>query len=360
LKLLKIIALPFLLILIVLQFNFMPRYQFLGGDLLGNGPFVHGLKNWKVNRGAGEILTERGTATFVNGAPKETVMLTRAFQVPSQGEWVLVRAEILVDGVRGGLRSFEKARLYLVGRNPEGKYMWKQSHNVSLIDGTTDWEWQTKAILLKDDMVDLVLGLGLYKATGVMQVRNLSVHAVSELSSFWILSKLLLAVLLFVLIWHAVTLFKNCGFGKTMPGIWIFSGLIMAGVLLPGETKRQIHDFFSGKGLFLSTSLANIDAWPLTIWQDIIPSIHTSFDKLGHLLLFFLITITVMRSFSSIRREILIYYLLIFAATTETLQFFALDRHPSFFDIGVDSTGILLGFISIFLSGAIRRKYTQV
>ena len=54
------------------------------------------------------------------------------------------------------------------------------------------------------------------------------------------------------------------------------------------------------------------------------------------------------------RGGVMVVYFMNFAATTETLQFYAVDRTPSLRDMVIDAAGILAGLAFVFLIGIIR------
>jgi len=356
LNLIKLLLLPILLIAIVIQHNFMTRYQLIGEELISKPAFAEGLKKWKVNRGDGEILTDAGIVTFANGSPKSSTLIFYTFPVPLQGEAVLVQAEILVDGVRGGNRPYEKGRIYLVGRDFGGNLMWSNRHVVSLHRGTADWEEKSQAIPFNPEMTEMVLGIGLQNATGVMQVRNLSLHVVNELSSFWILSTFLLVSMVCVLMWHAVRLFRFEGRRLAGAGTWILGAFIVIGVSLSGGLKNELLHYINALWPLASSPMEMIEEPAVSLGIDLASHQHISLDKLGHFVFFALITIYARKDFPTVRGPILALNLLIFAATTETFQFFTFGRLPSFMDIGIDSAGILVGFAYISLASAYRKS----
>jgi putative Mn2+ efflux pump MntP len=341
----------------------MPRYQIFGGELLKNRNFEDGLTKWKVvvyGGGGGDVKVTGGTATIVNKDTRSSTVLTQFLPLPPAKGDILIQADIRVLGVIGGPLSYQRARIYLVGHDRNGKYMWRKRHSVTLIEGTKTWKSYSAAIPVADGAAGLILGVGMTRASGVMEVRNLSLFSAFERPSFRILSFALLALLGGVLVWVLIPVFRSMTASPARAASGTIGVLILIAIGMPGSFKRQIFDTFSLVGratAALSTWLAGkFAAFGLGLY----PGLQLPPSKIGHFLFFALIAGVSRVAWPYARGGALAVYFLIFAATTETLQFYAVDRTPSLWDVAIDAAGILTGFACVFLAGiirgAIRRK----
>ena len=350
----KLSSLVVLLFAIAIQFNFMPRYRTSGGELLKNRNFENGLAQWKVIGGGGDVTIAGGIATIVNKDTKSSTVLTQFLPVPPAKGSILVQADIRVMGVIGGPLSYQRARIYLAGRDRNGKYLWRKRHSVTLLEGTETWKPYSVAIPVAGEATGLILGVGMTRASGVMEVRNLSLLSASERPSFRILSFTLLALLGGVVVWISIPVFRSMTASPVRAASGAIGALILAAVVMPGSIKRQIIDAFGLAGraaTVFSTWLAGKSAafgWGLYPYLQLPPS------KIGHFLFFALIAGVSRVAWPYAGGGALSIYFLIFAATTETLQFYAVDRTPSLRDVAIDMAGILVGLACVSLVGIIR------
>ncbi len=356
----KLSGLVVLLLAIVVQFNFMPRYRISGGELLKNRNFESGFAEWKVIGGGDDVKIAGGTATIINKDTRSSTVLTQFLPVPPARGRILVRADIRVMGVIGGPLSYQRARIYLAGRDRDGKYLWRKRHSVTFLEGSETWKPYSAAIPIADEAAGLVLGVGLTKASGVMEVRNLSLFSASERPSFRILSFSLLALLGGMLVWISIPVFRSMKASPARTASGAIGATILVAVIMPGPLKRQILDAVGLVGRAaagLSTWLAGKSA---ALGGGFYPYLQLPPSKIGHFLFFALIAGVSRVAWPYARGGLLIIYFLIFAATTETLQFYAIDRTPSLWDVAIDAAGILVGLACVSLvaviRGAIRRK----
>lgn len=69
------------------------------------------------------------------------------------------------------------------------------------------------------------------------------------------------------------------------------------------------------------------------------------FSSLMHFLLFFSMALLLLIRPIALMSWWVFFIMLSLAASTEGLQYFAIDRHPRWLDVGIDMSGMLLAFI---------------
>ncbi len=348
-------ALSFLLLAVILQFSFAPRYEFLGEEFLKNGSFRNGLSSWKVEKGKGRIGATDGVAIFENNIPLSSTLLVRSFPAPSRGQGIHVQADIRTENVVGSLRPWQRARIFLVGRESNGKKLWRGPFFSALVDGTSPWERYSSVIPIPDQATGFVLGIGLDQSTGTMQVRNLKLHLVSEREAFRAVSMALLGLLIGVLLWISIPFFRSIAWSPARVGTGTAGALILVAVVLPGSFKRQILDYLGasaeGVGRAPLTWLTNFSE---TFGGGLYQYLQQSPDKIGHFLFFATLTGFSRTLWRDVGIGVITLYLLIFAVTTETLQFYAPGRTPSAADFGIDGGGIFLGLFVVAMARFLR------
>ncbi len=357
----KITSLLFLLLAIVVQFNFMPRYQTYGGDLLNNQDFETGLAGWNVLNGKGDIKIADGVATFVNKDSRSSVVLSKSLPAPLEKGKILVRADTRIKDVIGGPLSFQRARISLVGRDNNGTYLFTNRHMVLLIKGTKAWTMYSAVIPVAEEAVDLVFSFGLTKSSGLMEVRNISLYSASERPAFRILSFTLLGLLVGVLLWISVPFFLSMPWSLVHAGTAIIGAAILVAVVLPASSKRQAIDLINPLAKRGGNDpLAWLTDMSVPFGGELYRYLQQSPDKVGHFLFFVLLAGFSRMLWRHLGLGATTFYLLIFAATTEILQFFAPGRTPSVADFGIDGAGILTGLALVsmvqFFHGNISRN----
>ncbi len=347
----KLAALSFLLLTVILQFSFAPRYEFLGEGLLKNGSFGSGVTSWKVKKGKGRIEVADGVATFENKIPLSSTRLLRSFPAPSRGEGIHVQADIRTENVVGSLRPWQRARIFLVGRKIDGKKLWRGPFFSALVEGTSPWKRYSSVIPIPDQATGFVLGIGLDQSTGIMQVRNLKLHPVSERETFRVVSMTLLGLLIGVLLWISIPFFRSIAWSPARAGTGAVGALILVAVVLPGSFKRQALDYLGASaergGRAHLTWLTDLSE---TFGGGLYQYLQQSPDKIGHFLFFAMLAGFSRRLWEHVGTGVITLYLLIFAVTTETLQFYAPGRTPSTADFGIDGGGIFLGLFVVAMA----------
>jgi drug/metabolite transporter (DMT)-like permease len=173
-------------------------------------------------------------------------------------------------------------------------------------------------------------------ATGTLAVKHLSLHAVRERAAFVYYQYLGIALWVIALIWLGLPWFSQPRWDGPHLAIYLMVLCIALGTLLPANLKILLELIMvSAFGRFIpgldhaAEPVAELDSAPVS--------------GFGHVLFFVLLALAVRRAYPRQRRRILLFILLLFAAVTEVLQFFAVGRTPSVNDFAIDGLGVLVG-----------------
>ncbi len=356
---LKTFSLLAILFGILLQFNLAPRFQIIGDELLTNGDFRDGQQGWNLIGTSGQVEIAEGTATIKNNNLKPAFQLTQILPLPSVGRLILVQGNLQIKNVIGQDLSYQRARMYFVGLDSNGNYLWKNHHNVALMEGTLEWKRYDQVFPITAEMEKLAIAVGFSQSTGMLQVQNLSVRAVSERVIFKVVSYSMLAALAAVLMWISVPILRSMDRSPGSIGFFLITTAIIVAVLLPSPLKHRSHDIIVASGVIeyfraLLTLVTNVA-------HKLIPNDNPTnglyLSKLGHLVFYTLLALSSVAAFPQSSVRVIFPNLLIFACVTEVLQFYAIGRSPSIRDWLIDSSGIVIGLLLDTMIRAYRTRH---
>gem|GEM_PF-3341465 len=328
---------------ILLHFSLFPRYQSFDVDGFSNVNFVTEKSGWRLLEGKGRATFSDGTVTLHNVHRSSSTMILRSIPKPGEGEFFQVSVDMRIDHVLGSEHPHQRARVYLVGVDQQGRQIWNKHHTIALIDGSSGWQGFIEEIPKNDMATSFVLGVGLTRASGTMQVRNISIQMVAEDPVFSMIANILLAGLVAGLVGAAV-IFLTSVVTRTGKITFLVSGsIILAGVLSPAYFKESISAFINQHLQSVLTVMTGNEESYLWFVQSLDIHFHLLPAKLGHFGVFAIVSAL---AFILVRRRAwaeTFSWLLLIAGITEILQFYTVDRQPRLEDWGVDALGILLG-----------------
>ncbi len=319
----------------VTLFTFLPRYIPAGPPLVAGIDLTD--PSWLRFGDASQITTPENIVQISNDETGVTVGIRRHLPVPEGATLVQVEIEAAVKNVSRDLVLKQEARLFLAGRTADGRYLWEQRHEIAALSGSRGWRPVTRTFEVAPDAASLAIGAQLTGATGTLGIRNLTVRPVTEQAVFPYLANGLL------ILWGITGVAIGFILLRRMQSRW--SRFAVAGVaavavgvtMAPGKTRRFLVDYVIG---------IPMDAVPKAMAISLNESfrqIPVPMDKLGHVLLFAALAALVRLSRRGDRIDLQATALLLFAATTEVLQFYAIDRSPAVSDWLLDAAGIAIG-----------------
>lgn len=343
----RLIVLGLLMVGTIVFFHRFDRYEISSPELLADPEFSEGLSHWE--------LSGRGTATMHKDAvllrvdkAGAGVAIRQYLPDPKQYRLLHLVAKLKAEDIRPGARFWQKGSLALISLD-ENQRMLPVPHLVAQLSGTHSWRTYQAVFRIPAEAHAVRVGVQLIGATGMLAVKQLSLHAVRERAMFVYYQYLGIAIWVIALIWLGLPWFSQLRWNAPHIAICLTVLCIAMGTLLPANLKILLELITVNVfGRFIpgldraAEPVAELDSTPVS--------------GFGHVLLFVLLAMAVRWAYPRQRRGVLILILLLFAAVTEVLQFFAVGRTPSVNDCAIDGLGTLLGLGLFELVGQIRRR----
>jgi VanZ family protein len=349
------VAVLSLLSMTVGLFEFAPRYEAIGGELLNNSNFGKQLEGWTSHSSKGAVEVASGVAVLKNLDPSRSVGIKQTLSVPLERGLLQLSADLATGNVHPGDKPWQAARVYLVGQTDDGKFLWHIPNRLTLLTGTNPWDHYSAIFSISENMKEMVLAVQLDRSTGTIQVRNLNLVSVKELRSFQMAAYILLAAWVVALSWIGFYLLRNIASDYSRTSVAVVGVTIIIGVLIPSTVKHEIltwlRDAYEHLRPMLSDNLPKIEGR-----KEYEPEyMGVSLSQLGHFTLFFVLAMLIQIVRPLDRQIQLLLGLLLFAAVTEALQNFVPSRSAEVLDWSFDGGGIILAFTAISLFRALRR-----
>lgn len=326
----------------ILCFNFVPRYKADSGELLFNGDFQKGLAGWKQQSGGGNRIEKSGIAVLENSRSSHAVFLRQSIPVSKVPILMKLTGEAWAVGIVEGEADWHKARFSLVARDKSGKILWNFPHQIKVSRTTKDWRTYSRVFKIPSEAVEVIAGMEIIRATGVMHVRSVNLTQVKEYFGFSIAANILQLLWGAAIFWFGNSLLKLFD-SKLIKGLLlVICAVIIFGVLTPCWMKNIIlADVEDGYSNFIGYFSHTFPGLIAQLQLETTPPI--SLDIFGHFVLFAMLAFICRIRRSCCNIQPLFINLLLFASTTEVLQFFTFGRNPEFTDWMVDSSGLLFG-----------------
>lgn len=340
----KRIVIFLLIIATLFLFTLAPRYQVDSRNLLNNSNFSEGFKNWMESSNCGKITQNLGEVLLENQTTPCTVFLRQHLPIPESATQLMLAAEVNTHNVSQGKLSWQSARLSLVGINKKAEKMWSYPHMIKLPAKSKGWQHVFQVFSIPPEAVELIVGLEIMETTGTVSGRKLILVPASENNWFPIAASSLLILWGAAFLWLAKDLGQLFSSKKVRGSFLIVSGFIAIGCMIPGKTRDLILDQAQETIENLEMVLAESFIWsylPLESQFDL----SVSPDKVGHFVLFAILAFLFRIGRPQERFASQCLNLMLFAASTEVLQFFISDRQPGLIDWSIDVGGLLLGFL---------------
>lgn len=350
----RVLAALSLLLMTVGLFELAPRYEAAGPALLRNGGFEDGLEEWTVRGAKGAATAASGVAVLENDDPSRSVGIRQMLPAAPGQKTLLLEAEVSTEEVRQGAKSWHAARVYLVGRTAEGKYLWSTSLTLTKLAGDNAWRRYSAAFPVAENVKEVVVGAQLARATGVMRLRDLRLVPVRESAAFRVAAYVLLAAWAGALAWIGGSLLRDIGSALVRGLVAVVTLAITAGALISGPMKQELLTSAWGAYERLRGALAvRLPEIAGLEWGG--PEyLGVNSSQIAHFALFFVLAALVRFAWPADRRAFQFLCLLLFAAVTEALQYYVAGRQPTVQDWSFDAGGILLAFALSSFLGALR------
>ncbi len=327
-------------------FSIVSPYEGTGPELLKNGDFSLGLEGWELDGSASFIEANEASLAIDHGDQRHSTTLLQCWPVEALPRQLILSAESSSRSLKKGDAFWHLGRIDLVGYDTQAEGIYRNTRLISM-QGEQDWVFTQRAFDLPPSAVRRCVEISLYSASGQFLVRRVSLKQAAPVAVYDWGRYLLLVAWILLGLRFAESLFQYYRWRVQGRYLLFLLPLLMGGILMPNEIRlmleEQIYAFWAFLGFdSVDTSLhGDTGVWEL--WPK-----HWDLSKFSHLLGFMLMSLVLL---SEKRRDqsFLIFGLLLLALSTESLQCFVPGRTPRLSDIMVDSLGILLGWLLLFV-----------
>ena len=314
--------------------NNFKRYQTIGNDLIRVDNYVgNEVNKWK-KRGDVSLLLDKSNITvrLHSDTDKRVISFSKRFDNLGRGSKYRLAAQLKTENVSYGDKVWKAARIIFVAEDSEGRPIYSVPHILVARNGTTTWESYSRVFTAISHAASYQVNIQLVNVTGTLWVKDLSLIRIEETESYIIYKSVIAVLWLMVFIWLLLP-YKD--------SILSSNNIILATMLL--------------FAIIASLITVDIKHGMVAILNDLYPWFNfkneATFFRVGHFIVYFLITLLALIRFSSNCSRVLknLSLLVMFAATTEILQFLADGRTPRLFDFYINVCGIVSGLAVLYI-----------
>ncbi|MCB1884048.1 MAG: hypothetical protein KDG89_08650 [Geminicoccaceae bacterium] len=140
---------------------------------------------WQIVGGEGSVRVEDGALVVENDDPSRVVGVEQAIPLGANDPHVfLLKARVGLDGVSMGANPWNRARIYLVGRDAAGTLDWERPHKLLQDGGTSPPIPLAKVVEVAPAAKEALLSIRLARASGRLDLRDLSLQPLKEREAF--------------------------------------------------------------------------------------------------------------------------------------------------------------------------------
>lgn len=326
------------------------RYMASAENLAINGDYRHGLSGWQLT-GSRKNFSTTGVIVEVHSNSESEVRLGQSINVSKAVDALRFEASVATQQQRPRalLSLFCRDGGGRILRSPEGSLV-----SFTLPKQTNEWVNYYDVIVIPDSAETCVVELYVGKeANGYVKLMNVGVFSASP-SKHWSLFYYLLLAL-----WIAVGLFA---LGNILVSIelsprklcWATLVCAIALTSLMSSSFKQDIVELCGEAYSNISTLVLLVMPAVGAGVGILMSLG-DLDRLAHLGVFALIALLTVFNWPERSLSGLALQLAVFAASTEMVQFFAVERQPRLGDWALDMCGVLL---VLFVIQAYRKHAT--
>jgi hypothetical protein len=311
----------------IVLFGLVERYEVIGAQLLIDPDFVLDTNAWEAWRKEGTI--ERSTGMIsLDGTGGFTVVRQNLAAPDAQGLRLVTEQRLVQSGAAGD----GMARVLVLSY--AGRARWDLPFGSLVADRDGQWRQSAVDVPLDPGVTGLTVFLQNLKVAGALEVRRVELYPLQERWRFGFLSTVLLGGWLGFGGLCVVSLMRAGGGKGAKLLVIAVSLLIVAGTLMPKQRVRAVTHEVRAVSSQVTGSTPEKPSW----FSQFEPSQNSM-----HVVLFALFVFVLCWWRPRMRLGELATAVLLFAASTELLQFFALYRQPGLDDLGRDLFGALIG-----------------
>lgn len=329
----KVLVLLLLFALTILIPNSIDQYEISGDEFLINNRFEQKFNNWHV---AGDVtIVKKKLQTVLqlkSDNNQKIISIKQTLGNIRKGQSVQFVSAMKISDVEQGNKAWKAARIIFVALDENGGSIYNVPHILIAKNGTSDWENISKVFVAISHAAEYYVEIQLVNVTGEMWVKDISLRPVEETQSYRNFQGIILFLWMGVLFWMLITYQHTIFASKWNFLIITMIVIALSGALVSADLKHSVME----------------------VLKLVLPWVEEeeSFFRVGHFLVYCMLSIIVFWKTESARQVIFSSLLIVlFAMATEILQFLVDGRTPRISDFYIDLSGIALGlFISLILS----------
>ncbi len=300
-------------------FGMYDWYETNGDEVIENPEFSEEFKGWTQAPTGVSLSSHDPQAMQLNSPDGSKATFIRQTVRKQQGHQAFrFSGSMKTEGIVQGPKTWQVARLMLVGLDPSGQPKYDSPHILAARSGTNDWEDFSQVFKFTDETPDLLIEFQLPRVKGTAWARNLSLEPVAIQRGYNTYRFIAIVFWGVLILWIAFPHLRNGGYSVQQLLVAVIVAVILTGVLMPEQYKLGLAESFSSADHFFT---------------------------LSHFLGFTLLSIAVLwpKMSGHIRLQRL-GLLVLFAMVTEILQLLTNERHPQIEDFLADLAGIITVF----------------
>ena len=344
---------PVFVILAIITLLFVKLYDpfvLIGPELLKNPDFSQEFSNWKKSGQLDNIAIEDyGIVKLNSSNPRSYTSITQIIYDPVRYKLLKLSGQIKTKDIKPGKRSWEKAWLFLSSYDENGKLLPLPRHVVQLI-GTNNWQLYSKIFKIIPTAKQLHVSALLFKATGIMWIKDLSLREVQQKGSvFYYRTGFIIAWGIFLTSLLVPYIIKSYNRIWRILVVVCLSAVII-GSLTFGEHKTEFLE--AVKPIIQKMIRPTSEITPSDI-KEIKGQNDKEQEKIsliiykgGHFVFFALLAFVLPLALEFNKRpSSLIPDLFMLAASTELMQNFITGREPLLNDLLINLSGVIGGLL---------------
>jgi VanZ family protein len=315
---------------------FADHYEVVGGNLLTEIVARDGQGGWQAITGKGcESQVDVGNIS-IECAPGSKWGQVRQFVPDFPAEaMVRLKAAMRVQEVVPGEKGYHRARILLV-QNDGKKDRWDFDHTLVLLDGTQSWQRYLKVFHLRPETQTLSVRAQMSHCSGALEARDIVLEPVRLAGWYPPIRNAMIG--LWGLFFIALLLTGiNGRQGRTVKAMLLVLGVVIViGVTLPPDLRQEMT---ANTTQTIEKGARKLNGMADRSDNQFLMSMEDNISKVGHFVLFLLLGFFMAFARGPRPMRDAIFVLLVFAASTEMIQFFIDGREPGWVDFGVDCVG---------------------
>ena len=344
---------PIFVLLAIITLLFVKWYDpfvLIGPELLKNPDFSQKFSNWKKSSQLDNITIEDyGVVKLNSSNPRSYTSITQIIYNPVRYKFLKLSGQIKTKDIKPGKRGWEKAWLLLSSYDENGKLLPLPRHVAQLI-GTNNWQLYSKIFKIIPTAKQLHVSALLFKATGIMWIKDLSLREVQQKGSvFYYRTGFIIAWSIFLTSLLVPYIIKSYNRIWRLLVVSCLSAVII-GSLTFGEHRTGLLEAANPiiqKMIQPQSEVTPSDMKEIKSENDKEQKkISLIIFKGGHFVFFALLAFVLPLALEFNKRpSSLIPDLFMLAASTELMQNFITGRTPLLKDLSINLSGVIGGLL---------------